>query len=313
MSDCHSSDMSVIIITPDNYETIRTTIGYLREQTVGEKLEVIIVAPSEDALAADYSELEDFHQTVVVEVGKVKSVAQANAVGIRRASAPVVAFIEEHSYPEPGWAEALIRAHQHSWAAVGPVVRNANPDSLISWADFIISYGQWMESSPAGVVEVLPGHNSSYKREILLEYGTELESILEAETTLHFDLREKGYQLYLEPEAQISHLGFSLLSSWLSAQFHLGRLFAANRANRWFFLRQLLYTGGTPLIPILRFFRILRQLNWPGKQHNFPSGALPLSMLGLVASALGEMTGYAFGPGNSIQRMLNLEFHRSSR
>jgi glycosyltransferase involved in cell wall biosynthesis len=45
--------MSVVITTPDNYQTIRRTISHLRRQTVKEALELIIVAPSLAQLQLD--------------------------------------------------------------------------------------------------------------------------------------------------------------------------------------------------------------------------------------------------------------------
>src|SRR5437588_133855 len=82
-------------------------------------------------------------------------------------------------------AQALLAAHRGPWAAVGPVVRNANPSTSVSWADFLIGYGPWCDPAPAGDLDHLPGHNSSYKRAILLDYGSELEGLLEAESVLH--------------------------------------------------------------------------------------------------------------------------------
>jgi GT2 family glycosyltransferase len=310
VSDPGPPEMSVVIVTPDHYDTIRKTMRHLRAQTVRERLEVVIVAPSADTIGINEAELKDFFQFRVVEVGKIRSVAQANAAGIRQASAPVVAFVEEHSYPDPGWAEALIEAHRQPWAAVGPVVRNANPGSAVSWADFLIAYGPWMDPSHAGVVDFLPGHNSSYKRANLLDYGLELEAMLESESVLHWDLQAKGYQLYLEPAAKISHLNFGLLSSWIPAQFYNGRLFAATRARRWSPLQRLFYTGGAPLIPVVRFRRILQQLRRSGQRCNLPPGVLPTLTLGLVVSAVGEMMGYALGAGDAKQKLSNFEFHR---
>jgi len=311
MSCCDSPEMSVVIVTPDDYETIRKTIRYLRAQAVRDRLEIIIVAPSAEIHEVDESELKDFLQFRVIGVGEIKSIASANTAGLHQASAPVVAFIEEHSFPDPGWAEALIKAHRQPWAAVGPVMRNANPNRLTSWADFLISYGRWLDPTPAGVIDHLPGHNSSYKREILLDYGSALEGMLEAESVLHWNLGAKGYQLYLEPAAKTSHLNFERLSSWLLAQFCSGRLFTVTRAKHWSFLRRLLYMGGAPLIPVVRLWRALRHLRQSKQQNNLLPWILPALILGLVASAAGEMAGHLLGAGNAKERMRDLEFHRS--
>src|SRR5262249_35044767 len=93
-----------------------------------------------------------------------------HAAGVRRASAPIVALAENHSFPEPGWAAALIQAHRAapSRAAVGPELGNANPERAVSWAYLFSYFGRWAEPAAAGIVEVLPGHNPSNKRDILL-------------------------------------------------------------------------------------------------------------------------------------------------
>jgi GT2 family glycosyltransferase len=310
MSDRPSPDMSVIIATPDHYETIRKTIKHLRAQTVKEALEIVIVTPSADTLDLDESELKDFHQFRVVEVGAITSIAQANAAGVRQATAPVVVLAEDHAFPAPGWAEALIAAHRQPWAAVGPAIRNANPKSLVSWADLLIAYVPWLVPAEAGVIDHLPGHNSSYKRAILLDYGPDLEAMMQAESVLHWDLRAKGYLLYLEPAATIAHMNFERLSSWIPAQFYSGRVFAAARARHWSPLQRFLYAGSAPLIPVVRFLRIWRQLHRSSQQPSVPPGVLPILLLGLIVSATGEMIGYFSGAGDAKRKLSGFEFHR---
>lgn len=138
MSNRSSPEMSEVIVTPDRYETIRRTVRHLRAQTVRARLEIVIVAPLAEKRDLDESELKDFFHFCVVAVGDLKSTADARAAGIRQASASIVAFLEDHSYPAADWAEALIKAHQHNWAAVGPVsdaapIRNApsHTDALL--------------------------------------------------------------------------------------------------------------------------------------------------------------------------------------
>lgn len=309
--DRSSPEMSVVIITPDRFATIRRAIAHLRAQSVRDQLEVVIVATSADELEADDLELAPFHSVQVVEAGEIGSLGEANAAGVRRARAPIVAFVEEHSYPQPGWAEALIEAHRQPWAAVGPVVGNANGDSLVGWADYLVGYAPWMDPSRAGVRDFLPGHNSSYKLALLLEYGPELEGMLESETTLHSSLRQKGHQLYLEPGARISHLNYENLSVWIRAQYLSGRAFAADRSEHWPSSRRLLYAVGGPLIPLVRLRRILGQMR--GARRPLPPSAtvLPALLLGLAVSAAGEMIGYCWGAGDAVERRWDLEFHRA--
>ncbi|MDH4208637.1 MAG: hypothetical protein OEV76_07170, partial [Anaerolineae bacterium] len=260
MTNHNPPAMSVVLMTPDCYETIDRAMAHLLAQSLRDQLEIVIVAPSIDKLEADEAALSAFHSHQVVEVGEIKAVGEANAAGARRARAPVVAFVEEHSYPNAGWAEALIEAHREPWAAVGPVVGNANGDSLVGWADFLVGYGPWLDPARAGIRDFLPGHNSSYKLERLLDYGPGLEGMLESETILHQDLRRRGQQLYQDARARIFHLNFEKLAIWIPAQYCSGRAFAAQRAEHWPLTRRLLYFVGGPVIPLVRLKRILGQV-----------------------------------------------------
>jgi hypothetical protein len=304
-------ELSVILVTPDRFETIRRTVSWLGAQAVRDRLELVIVAPSRQALELDEDELEGFQGFRVVEAGNVRSVAAGNAAGVREASAPVIVFAEDHSYPQPGWAEALIAAHREPWAAVGPVVANANPRSAVSWADFLPGYGPWLDPTPGGVVDYLPGHNSSYKRDLLLQLGADLDPMLNAESVLHWELQGRGHRLYLEPRAKTRHFNFSRLSIYLRATFLHARTFASERARggRWRPLRRVAYAGAWPLIPFVRLRRVFRDLRRAREHGVFPR-VLPPVLLGLTVSALGEATGYLLGPGEAPEKVSAYEFHR---
>ncbi len=303
--------MSVILATPDCYETIRKTIKHLRTQTVRHQLEIIIVAPSICSLNLNESELKEFCRVRVVEVGRVSSIGSANAKGIQQASSPLVALAEDHAFPAPGWAEALIVAHRHHYAAVGPVIRNANaPKNVIAWADFLIGFGEFVVPGVSGEVERLPGNNSSYKREILLDYGPSLETMMETETLIHQDLRKKGYRLFLESSAHVSHLNFERMSSFFSVKYLSGRTFGAARAGGWSLIYRLFYACGTPLIPLVRYWRLKKRLKVFREHYQLPWGVLPMAWCALLVSATGEMIGCCFGAGQAVEKRAKLEFHR---
>lgn len=303
--------MSVVVITPDSYATVRKTIKHLRAQKICGGLEIVLVAPSARALDLDESEMGSFLRHKVVEVGHMSSTARARAEGARHATAPVVAFAEDHAFPAPGWAEALVARHREDWAAVGPVMTNANPRSITSWANLLIEYSQWLDPAEGGEREHLPGHNGSYKREILLAYGERLEAMLDAESILHWDLRAKGYKLYLEPKARTFHQNFSARTPSLVLRFNGGRLFASSRAHSWPLWRRALFACAAPLIPLVRCQRIARELLKPGRPRHLLPRLLPALFVGLVCDGAGEMTGYAFGAGGAMAKLSDMEFHRA--
>jgi hypothetical protein len=310
MTDKGNPKMSVIIVTPDCYETIRKTMKCLHAQTVRDQLEIIIVAPTATGLFEGQTELAGFNNVRVVEIGSVNSTPGARVVGVRDAAAPLVAFAEDHSYPEPHWAEALMAAHRGPWAAVGPAMGNANPHSTLSWANLAIEYGPWLDPARCGPMDHLPGHNSSYKRDLLLAYGSQLEAMLQAESVLHWDLRAQGHQLYLEPTARTFHLNYSRLRSALRLRFLAGRMFAASRARPWSALRRLLYGLAGPLIPLIRMRRVLRDLRRAGRLRQLLPRILPEVAIALAMDAAGEMAGYLFSSGQTMRTLSEMEFHR---
>lgn len=301
--------LSVILATPASFSVIRKVVSHLQRQTVRDRLELVLVASSRGALELDEAMMEGFASHQVVEIGDMGEIGRANAAGIRRATAPVVVLAEDHCFPDADWAERLIETHKGPWAAVGPAVRNANPGSAVSWADLFIGYGPWLEPVAAGEADFLPGHNTSYKRELLLEYGDRLDSLLGAETLLHWDLRSRKYHLYLEPRARVAHTNFSLWSSWLPVQLLNGRAFAGARRNGMTLPVRLLYIVGSPLIPWVRLARVIRATKASALRSRLLT-TTPALVIGLLLDGAGQLLGYALGPGDSVGRLAGFEFAR---
>ena len=301
--------LAAIVVIPDTYDTVRRTISHLQAQSAADQIEIIFVAPSHQQLGLDESELTCFHSWHVVEVGTVTCIAHAFAAGIRHASAPIVALTEDHSFPDANWAEVMIAAHRQPWAAVGPSMRNGNPSTMLSWADFYQSYGEWAHPISSGPIRHLPGHNSSYKRDILLEYGNRLENLMQAESILHRHLRAQGRELWLESRTCTSHLNFTSWSSWIPLRYHTGREFAATWAQTWSLPRRLFFTAAAPLIPWVRLWRIQKCVR-RGQSGGFLIRLFPTLFVGLLVDGLGQMVGYATGAGGSMEKVAKYEFHR---
>lgn len=298
-----------VIIAADRYQTIRQTIRHLSGQTGHEQLELVIVTQSSECFGLDRAETAGFCRVQVVSVPAIFPLALATSAGIRRATAPLVVLAESHAFPAPGWAQALIEAHRQSWAAVGAVIANANP-GVISWANLFVDYGSCVEiASPEGVT-YLPGHHTSYKRDILLQYDSQLEAVMDSEILLHWDMQAKGHQLRLEPAARIYHVNISSLATWLPERFYTGRRFAATRSRNWSLLKRLLYFGGSPLIPLVRVPRVIRDLRGSTIPRRRWPLILPPITIGLMAGAAGEMAGYLFGAGDAMRQTARMELFK---
>ncbi len=305
--------MSVVMVSLDSYERIRRTMTALKTQTEKSRLEIVIVAPSRAVLNPDEADLREFLCYQVVEVGPIRSTGGAIAAGFQRARAPVVGYAEEHSYPFPTWAEALLLAHEKPWAAVGAAIVNANPGTMISWANLFTDFGPSVHPAIAGVTSHLAWHHGSYKRELLSGYDAEqLQRFLETEGFLHQALQERGYELYFEPAAKSNHVNVSTLGSLIRCEFVGGRLFGAARVrhNQWSMALRLLYIFGSPLIPVLRLRRTLQEVRRAGQFDKLFPRILPGIVTALVAHCFGEIAGYALGAGDAAWQRVPCELNR---
>jgi hypothetical protein len=305
--------LSVVLVTPHRYDTLRKTMRCLRAQTVASQIEVVIVAPQRASFGYDPNEQNGFYRVQVIETGQSVHLGQAKAIGVRHATAPIVAFAEDHCYPAPRWAAELLKAHQEPWTAVSPAIGNANPESLFSWANLLIAYGHWLEPATSRPVDDVPAHNSSYKRDALLAFGEELDhSFLGREGSLHQRLKKDGHRFYLEANAQAYHLNPTHPLAWLALRFNAGRLYAATRAesNGWTLPRKLMYIAGAPLIPVMRLRQLIPQLRRTGRDRELLPKLLPILVLLLVIHSLGEMAGYALDEGTTRNTLANFEFDR---
>jgi len=305
------TQLSVIVLIPDDSNSNDRTLAHLRAQTVSDRLEIVLVAPDNVAVNEQTTDFDQFNAVKIVRIRDMTSTPDARAAGVNAASAPLVALAEDHSFPEPDWAERLIAAHEGRWAAVGPAVGNANPRHALSWANLAIEYGLWMHPVTSGQAEHLPGHNSVYKRHVLLDYGDELSTMLEAESILQWDLRSRGHLLFLEANAKTFHLNYTLFGPSLLQRVLGGRLFAAARARKWTIWKRLFYGATSPLIPLRRAPRIINDLRRVGRLGQFAGQMAILLPLLLVCDAIGEMCGYCFGRRRAmIARISDMEFSR---
>ena len=303
--------LSVLLVTPDTWTTWSTTLAALRGQTIRDRIEVVLVGPTLDAIDIPDSEVAGFAAVRRVAVPNMARMGQAYAEGVRATTAPLIALTEDHCFPETDWAEAFLRRHdQGDWAAVGPTMINGNPDSAASWTQFIVEYSNHGTVGEKGVRRDLPGHNSCYRRDAILFYEPRLEWWLECETIMQWDMTRRGLRLYADPAVRTNHWNCSRFWPTLGFAWLYPRVFAAYRAARLNGIGRAKLALLWPLIPFVRFGR-----TWPlmKRQHGFRR-ALQLSpgvFLNFLVSGASEGLGYIAGVGDGwLGRCFDLEFHR---
>lgn len=303
--------ISVVLVTPDHYDVIRKTVRALARQTIRDRIELLVGAPSRAQLGLDDDEVAGFAACRIVETGEIRVLTHAKIAAASAATSPIVAFGEDHCYPDAGWAEALVAAYDEGHAAVGPLMRNANPATSLSWAGLFLHYGCCVHPARHADCTQLPWHNTSYRRDLLLGYGPRLPDLLLVEGMLLDDLRARGHTLGFQPAARTDHVNISRFSSWVRHAYWGGRLYGAMRAQakawpRW---KRACYALASPAIPLLRLARSARRLREIGDASRLLA-LLPAMIAGLLPHALGEAVGYALGAGDARERYSSYEMKR---
>jgi hypothetical protein len=306
-----SAELSAIAVG-DTVDSLTPLLRALDLQTAKDRLELVVVAPAGEHAAIERTAPRGLAGLCLVAESRIGSMPTARLAGIRAAGAPVVAFTETHAFPEPGWAQALIERHREDWVAVGPAFLNANPARARSWANILLDYGRFYAYPGRDDPEPcddLPGHNSSYKRAALLEFGDDLVPLMLIESALHAELRRRGGRLVLEPRARTRHVNVTRPWSVVRERWYSGRLYASARSLRWPAWRRVAYAVAWPLIAAVRLPRALRDAERLGGRRLAIRLAL-LFALGLAVQSAAEAAGYLWGQGNSATGVVPIELHR---
>jgi hypothetical protein len=280
------------VIATDRYDTIRGVVAALRRQHDPGLIELVLPIPRDEVGGVRHEELSAFALTTVVGVDSVTPLAPARAEGIRAASAPFVFMGETHSYPQPGFVEAVLAAFDGPWAAVVPAIMNANPSSLVSWTAYAFDYGSWGPHRPSGPIADPLIYNTAYRRDVLLSEGVPIEQVLDHyEDFLWPVLRAAGHRAWFAADARLTHLNVATIHALLLERFATGASVGMRRSAQWRWTRRALYAAASPLIALVLFTRVTRGAIGAIPPRKRPA-VVPAVLLCGIAKAAGELAGY---------------------
>jgi hypothetical protein len=295
------------VLVADRAETIEPVLRRLEVQTAADELEVVAVVEPEGRGGLE-ARLDGFARAQALTVPSIHPLGHARRLGVEAATAAVVFLGETHTYPHPELVAALVAAHEEPCAAVAPALGNANPTGALSWSIFLQDYGHWFRPERRGETAWVSPYNCSFKRELLLALGPELDALLEPTAGLAGRLRAGGHRFLVEPAARIDHLNVDRPLAWLRERYLHGRL-VGSRATGWGPGRRLVYALGSPLVPGLI---VVRSRSAIGRANGLlPRGTVAALALAAAVSALGELRSYALGPGDAAEQMLGYEIQKT--
>lgn len=231
------------------------------------------------------------------------------AIGLRLATAPIVALIEDHAAPAAGWCNAVIVAHRDSKAsAIGGAVENG-VDRLLNWAVYYCDFGRYENPVPLDAVEFVSDSNVSYKRDALMAVREQWYSAFH-ETSVNWEIRRQGGELRLDPNMVVFQKRSNLrFVPALKERIVWGRSFAGTRASEISGLKRMVFICLTFALPFVLTSRIVFrgiQKNRHTKKIVF---SLPLIFVLQIFWSIGEFVGYVTGradTGRSRPRSLDV-------
>ncbi len=299
-------ELSVVTVGLRGEGSLGPTLRALAAQTIADRIEIVAVVPAGTVVPNP----KGFADARTVSLPELATTGQSIAAGVHAAATPIVAYVEEHSWPRRDWAERLLAAHRSGVGAVSWSLENANPDSATSWVHLLTDFGAAVHPAPSRSVWPPPWHHTSYRRDLLTAYGQDLGGMLEAEWRLHAELAEAGHRFEHAGDARSCHWNLSRYGAHLREELRGARSFGASRVEHggWGLARRLGYAAAAPLIWAVRVRRSVPDLRRVAPPRM--TLVAPLLGVGLAVSAAGEAWGYASGLGSSRRQRMRVELDR---
>jgi hypothetical protein len=231
--------------------------------------------------------------------------------GLRLVRAPIVAFLEDHTVPRPGWLAAVREAFEaHPEAAVVNYTVARSPGAAYMFRALqIMQYGHWMEPLESGPIRYACHQNVAYRRDAVLAAAGGNPHLFESEYLVHRRLMDQGWKMWLAGGALIDHENYGTFREGCAGFNALRQVIGAGRAElggwpRW---KRWTWAGGMTLAPPLLMWRLARSLaRRPALWGEFLR-ALPVMFASHVWAAWWEARGYLRGFEDSRERFLAFE------
>ncbi len=291
--------LSVGLIVGEMRRRAEQNLAHLLAQDALPDLEIIVVDVGQAGgglVGADHPSVRYTHRPDLAYY------CDAQAELARQASAPFLAFVEDHSFATPGWARAVLAAFEDPRvAAVNYAFTNVDDARYSSRSILMAEYGYWMSPHPGGPVDFSSSTNIAYRLACLRSSLEGHESAFEAEFLIHRALLKQGWLIWLAPDAIVAHESWRNLADACAANGTNKRVLGARRASEggWGLARRLAWAGGMAFAPALFLARLARSLRHrPSLWRRYLAG-LPVCTAIYSYSAWCEALGYLFGAGAS--------------
>ncbi|HMJ07894.1 MAG TPA: glycosyltransferase [Pyrinomonadaceae bacterium] len=298
-------ELTVVLTVVSGKDAMRACLGGVYPQIDFAAAEVIVPYDKWSAdvgdLAAEFPEVE-FH--FIDDLGMASDTAIAahthrlydrrRAIGLRHARGKIIAMTEDHAVPAADWIEQIFAAHEQPYDVIGGAIENGT-DKPLNWAWYYCDFGRYGRPFLGGILDYVSDVNVSYKKPAL-DAVKHIWNDAYRETILHWGMRERGSELYLDPRLVVYQQRPKMtLANAFSERVQWGRVFAETRVAVCSFRQRVIYAAGALALPPVLLLRAFSNMRRQKRSFQQIAASAPIAFLLLVGWSFGELLGYLFG------------------
>lgn len=203
------SDVPVSVVIPvRNAESgIADVLRSVFEQQVDAPLDVVVV--DDGSTDGTVAQANKFPCRVVSVAAAKGSPARARNLGAREAQGDPIVFLDADCIAQPGWLQAILKAHADGHAVVGGAIDLPRGLSFTARADYLCGFYLVHGRCPRGPVPHHPPPNLSFRRGAFVASGGFSEAwplyYTNEEREPLARLRALGETIVFEPDAAVQH------------------------------------------------------------------------------------------------------------
>lgn len=207
--------LSVVISSRDR---ARELAGCLRS-LVPERSEIHEIIVADDGSVDDTAAVAAAAGCAVVRLPTRGGICVARNAGAARATGEILAFIDDDTEVEPGWAATLLRAFADGPALVGGGILAPPPESLA--ARYRGHYEAHDVQGRSGFLPFICGANFAIRTEVFRNLGGFDEELPASEDLdLSFRVQLAGYKVSYAPDAALVHWPRASMAAFLRQRAH---------------------------------------------------------------------------------------------
>ncbi len=288
-------NLSIIVVCLNSPDVREKCLDMLVSQVESNNTEILAVG---HWAAEDNADNEKISSIRWLAAPAEYSVPQMRTHAILQCRGEIVALLEDDCVVSDGWLSDVIHAHAGKEEIIGGGIVPGDYPHLIDWTIYFCEYARFMPPF-LGLQNALPGNNVSYKRTVLppLNPGDGFYEVF-----FHDRVMESGGRLIANSNLAVTNVNHWSIRHLTSIPFHHGRAFAGMRSAQFPLWRRGAYSLLSLALPILKLYRLAVVVYNRRKYRSQFIFSMPLIAIFLVSWSIGEMVGYAAGPGQSAKQ-----------